>query len=286
MTRIRIDRRGPSFTVVDERIYARHQISIAARHVLGWMLGRSVDYEIRVAVVQSIHGMSETQWKRVRDELKKDGWLIQVRDRDEKGRVVWEIIVTDRPLETIPPKPGDGTIPPKPMDGSAIHGKQGDNYHEVDLHEVDLHETPSPKPPPRRRAARALGGECDGKREGDNGHSAGAVVGLASQQEQQLVDRIAARHGVDAQALLDELIGRRSRSDLAPVGNLAAWLEKAGESLAAGVEQFAQTGREWRAARAPRDATEAARLAPRQLSDPKLVQALRDQLRDLLRKSA
>ncbi len=268
MTRIRLDLRGPRFTVVDERIYIRHELSIVARHVLGWMLGRSEDYEIRVAVMRRVHGMSENQWRRVRDELKEDGWLRQMRGRDDKGRVIWEIIVTDAPLSATPPNGGDGAIPPKPMDGSAIPGKGGDNYHEVDLHEVNLHETPSPKPPQA-----AGGGGVRRKPPTPATQSVDcAIHGLASQQDVELVRRLASKHGVDPQTLADELIGRRARTDLPPVQILAAWLNRAAEGLRDGEEQFAHAGREWRASRAKRKVAEP--MAPRRAAPATVAAAV------------
>lgn len=273
MTRIRLDLRGPRFTVVDERIYMRHELSIVARHVLGWMLGRGEDYEIRVAVMRRVHGMSENQWRRVRDELKGDGWLRQVRGRDEKGRVVWEIIVTDAPLSATPPNGGDGTIPPKPVDGSAIHGKGGDNYHEVDLHEIDLHETPSPKPP---RVSGGGGHEEKAPSTAPTQRVDCAIQGLASQKDVDLVLRLARKHSVDPQALADELIGRRRRTDLPPVQILAAWVGRAAQGLRDGEEQFAQAGRDWRSSRAPRPTQPAARSQDR--ADPAAVAAALEQL--------
>lgn len=233
MTRIRLDRRGPKFTVVDERVYARHALSISARHVLGWMLGRSDDYDIRVGVLQRVHRISEFQWKRIRDELKRDGWLIQVRGQDEKGRVTWELIVTDAPLSATPNKLGDGTIPEKIMDGSPMHGIPVDNYHEVDLQEVDLHEPPPPSPLP------AAQGEEEVRIEGLNGKDSG------------LVKQVAARAGVEPQRLADELLGRRAAVGAGPINNLLAWLERTAAALAQGREMFREAGEQWRASRRP-----------------------------------
>lgn len=230
MTRIRLDRRGPRHTIVDERVYARHGLSIAGRHVLGWMLGRSDDYEIRVSVVRRVHGLSEGTWRRVRDELKRDGWLTQEKRRGEDGRWEWEMLLTDAPLSTIRRNQGMDH-PPESMDGKSMPGKQGDNYHEVDLHEVDSHEPPPPSPLP------AAQGEEEVRIEGLNG------------KDSRLVQQVAARAGVEPQRLADELLGRRAAVGAGPINNLLAWLERTAAALAQGREMFRDAGERWRASR-------------------------------------
>lgn len=101
---IRITRTRPQpFTVVQPEIYERRELSLAARHVLGWMLGRSDDFVIGVSYLCRYHGLSEKIWVRIRNELQAQGFFVSTRRRMPNGKFEWENLVTDEPLYVTQP---------------------------------------------------------------------------------------------------------------------------------------------------------------------------------------
>lgn len=106
MSTITVDCLPDNFTIVRDWVYARHDLSPAARLVLGWIVGRGPGYQLRVSTIQNTHALSEKVWIRVRDELKKAGFFFSKRWRDEAtGEIRWEHTVTDRPARSESPSP-------------------------------------------------------------------------------------------------------------------------------------------------------------------------------------
>lgn len=129
---INIRRRATS-TVPDD-ILTNSRLSWAARVVLGWMLGRSPEFELHVWYVRKTFKLTERQWVRIRRELEQEGYYLQSKEQDEDtGKFKWTNIVSDkqefRPSPICPslPKRGDGhPSPPQPPDGQPSDGGQGD----------------------------------------------------------------------------------------------------------------------------------------------------------------
>lgn len=119
---INIRRRATS-TVPDD-ILTNSRLSWAARVVLGWMLGRSPEFELHVWYVRKTFKLTERQWVRIRRELEQEGYYLQSKEQDEEtGKFKWTNIVSDkqefRPSLQTPP-------PPKPLDGQPSDGERGD----------------------------------------------------------------------------------------------------------------------------------------------------------------
>lgn len=133
-------RKRRAFSAVPDDILGDQRLSMPARLVLAYLVGRPPDWETHVWQVCRFFQLSEARWSRIRRELEAAGYFRQRRLQDQSGRWVWLHEVFDEPqvegegvgAETsIPPKVGDGSIPRKPMDGQPIHGgpvhgKQGD----------------------------------------------------------------------------------------------------------------------------------------------------------------
>lgn len=145
---------------VDNRVFADKRLSLSARLVLAWLLGRSENYVVKIGWLHYFLGLTDKTWPRIRRELEAVGYYQSIRFRDASGKIQWDHTVTDAPLEgvslerergraiaqpsppnggmdtsTIPPSLPNGgmasTIPPKRMDGVGRDAKQGDLLHRV-----------------------------------------------------------------------------------------------------------------------------------------------------------
>lgn len=147
--KIRKTRNDP-WTTVDNRVFYDLRLSLEARAVLGWMLGRSDGFEIRIGPLCRMLGVSDTKWRRIRGELTAAGYFVQAKRPGAGGRFVWENEVTDYPLDrvpspfhTIPLKSTDGysksgeTSHGSSMAGSAKHGENTNNNNDVNDSDVN-----------------------------------------------------------------------------------------------------------------------------------------------------
>jgi hypothetical protein len=115
--RIVVRKRRPHSSVPDD-VLEDIRLSMRARLVLGWMLGRPDGWVIRIAHMMKVLGMSEHIWAAIRNELQQVGYYRQTRIRLETGRFVWEKEVIDPPE---PPSPKvSGMVATTP--GAARHG--------------------------------------------------------------------------------------------------------------------------------------------------------------------
>lgn len=212
MTRVRIERRSLRFTIVDDRIYAQHDLSPCARLILGWLLGRGDGYELRVATIMSVHALGVDAWRTVRRQLERGGWIAQRRWRSPGGTWLWELVVSDDALV-------DGvTILGLAKDGASGHGGA------VPGHPADIPTMMSTisEPPPPQLAPKCIQREEVG--------SVKLPEGL--QQYAAAVIAAAAQAGCSAQLLVDELGGRLADRSQPPVKNPAAWARRRAQTLA------------------------------------------------------
>jgi hypothetical protein len=123
--RIRVKRRATS-TVPDD-ILTDPLLSWPARVVLGWMLGRSPEFELHVWYLRKLFKLSEKQWVRIRRNLEQQGYFLQQREKGKEGQFIWTNTVSDQ-AEFLPPphKRGDGPPPLKRPDGQPSDGNLGD----------------------------------------------------------------------------------------------------------------------------------------------------------------
>jgi hypothetical protein len=114
------------FSVVPDNLLENKSLSLQARAVAGWLVGRSDNFEIRISSLKRILGITDFVWVKIRKELEKNGYWKSSRTFDQKtGNIVWEHIFSVD--STIPNFTMDGgTIDGIAMDGGTINGKPGD----------------------------------------------------------------------------------------------------------------------------------------------------------------
>ena len=204
MSEIVISRRTPPFTVVQDGVYRRHDLSLPARHILGWMLGRDDKYKLNVGYLCKLHGLTENVWLRIRGELTKAGFYSSARVKVADGRFKWIHKITDEPL-----------------------------YEHVPSNEVAPAPAPAPAPVPAPAAAAAatldrfvVPGALEKHR---------AAIRAAARQARLDVKQ--------TQALADELVGRLLDASADPLNMPAAWLRRAAASVDAGeISRWQQAG--------------------------------------------
>ncbi len=122
-------RKKLTFSAVPDVVLQDKGLSFAARVTLGWMLGRSGDFQIQIKYMIEKLGLSDKTWPRVRRELIARGFFRQIKYKNDDGKFEWTQEVTDAPLYDQPPplpKGGMETIPPKCRDGEGRDAKGGD----------------------------------------------------------------------------------------------------------------------------------------------------------------
>lgn len=97
-----VRKRRPYSSVPDD-VLEDIRLSMRARLVLAWMLGRPDGWIIRIVHMMKVLGMSEHIWTAIRNELQQVGYYRQTRVRLDTGRFVWEKEAIDPP-ETPSPK--------------------------------------------------------------------------------------------------------------------------------------------------------------------------------------
>lgn len=120
-----------AYSSVPDDILTNKSLSVPARLVLAYMIGRPDGWVIYVSQICHAIGISTGgKWRRVRNELEKAGYFRQVRERGVDGKIKWQHEVTDDP--TILSKSTDGDpsyqnpLMVKPSDGETIHGGRQD----------------------------------------------------------------------------------------------------------------------------------------------------------------
>jgi hypothetical protein len=115
--------RRRSFSVVPDDILLDKRMSLRARLVLGWMVGRPEGWIFSVRQMQVALGMTEAIWVSIRNEMQRAGYYRQERIRKDGGRWAWIKTVTDVAESPSPSLPGMvNAIPGEAMDGAAMHG--------------------------------------------------------------------------------------------------------------------------------------------------------------------
>ncbi|NHQ82927.1 hydantoinase B/oxoprolinase family protein [Chromobacterium vaccinii] len=113
-------KRSKPFSVVPNEILKNSDLSFAARVTMAYMVGRPENWKFYVQHVCKTLGIGSAQWKAVRKELVKAGYMRQTRSKDAQGRFAWSLEVSDVPVfnqnTDSPPIDGQAT------DGVAIGG--------------------------------------------------------------------------------------------------------------------------------------------------------------------
>lgn len=116
-----------AWSAVPDDILEDNRISLDARAVLGWMVGRHPDWKLYIRQMQHILGMTEGKWKSIRKELETNGYYRQERVQLPSGKLYWRKYVTDVPESPSPDLPPMvKTTGGKSMDGFPTGGETGD----------------------------------------------------------------------------------------------------------------------------------------------------------------
>lgn len=89
-----------AFSSVPDDILTDTQMSIAARLVLAYLVGRPDGWTVHVWQVCAVLGIGASRWVGVRKELTASGYLQQQRKKTKAGRWEWQHIVSDTPFTT------------------------------------------------------------------------------------------------------------------------------------------------------------------------------------------
>ncbi len=148
-------RKRRKWSAVPDDVLEHPRLSLRARAVLGWMLGRADGWVIQVEHMLRVLRMTEYVWASVRSELQEAGYYRQTRVRQPNGTITWLKDVLDPPeppspresrmVKTIRGSARDGSV----ARGSAMHGSLGDIPPEVDQNEIPPPPTSSIEPAPK-----------------------------------------------------------------------------------------------------------------------------------------
>jgi len=145
-------RKRRKWSAVPDDVLEDIRLSLRARAVLGWMLGRPDGWEIQIEHMLRVLGLTEFVWAAIRTELQQAGYYRQIRVRQANGTITWIKDVLDPPEPPSPREPrmvktirgsaGDGSA----ARGAAMHGSLGDIPPVVDQNEIPPPPTSSREP--------------------------------------------------------------------------------------------------------------------------------------------
>lgn len=170
------------FSIVPDDILTDARLSLSARAVLAFLVGRPHGFKIHIWYVRKEMGeensnrkktpLSPARWRRLRNEMERVGYFRQARERSpETGRWTWRHQIFDTAQTTIGTKSTDG----ESVDGRPIDGERANKTKESLSKEISTKRSSStaaaaapavepPPPPPRRAAPAAAAPFAQGKK--------------------------------------------------------------------------------------------------------------------------
>ncbi len=118
--------KGRAWSPVPDDILEDTRMSLKARAVMAWIVGRPSNWILYIRQMQHALGMTETIWKSVRSELETAGYYRQERVRRADGKIHWEKSISDVSAPSPQKPPMAKTIGGEPASGFATGGKVGD----------------------------------------------------------------------------------------------------------------------------------------------------------------
>ncbi len=107
-----------AWSAVPDDILQDKRISLKARAVMAWIVGRPADWILYIRQMQHALGMTEAMWKSIRSELETAGYFKQHRVQLANGKIQWQKSFTDEPMQPSPSSPPMEKI----SDGETTHG--------------------------------------------------------------------------------------------------------------------------------------------------------------------
>jgi len=118
--------KGRAWSPVPDDILEDTRMSLKARAVMAWIVGRPSNWILYIRQMQRALGMTETIWKSVRSELEAAGYYRQERVRGTDGKIHWRKSITDVSAPSPQSPPMAKTIDGEPYSGFATGGEVGD----------------------------------------------------------------------------------------------------------------------------------------------------------------
>lgn len=94
-----------AWSSVPDDLLQDQRISLKARAVMAWIIGRPPNWILYIRHMQHIIGMTEAMWKSIRKELENVGYYKQERVQLATGKIYWEKSFTDEPMQPTPSSP-------------------------------------------------------------------------------------------------------------------------------------------------------------------------------------
>jgi hypothetical protein len=118
--------KGRAWSPVPDDILEDTRMSLKARAVMAWIVGRPSKWILYIRQMQHVLGMTETMWKSIRSELETAGYYRQERVRGTDGKIRWRKSITDVSAPSPQSPPMAKTIDGEPSSGFATGGEVGD----------------------------------------------------------------------------------------------------------------------------------------------------------------
>ncbi len=176
-------RKCHSFSSVPDKLFEL-DLSPAAFKVISWALGRPDGWQFHIGYMLRTLRISEKVWRSARRELSETGFFQQQRHFGERNKISWENEFTDTPLwqateSSIPPSGTDGGG----MDAAAVD-KTEDGVSKGSKAAASAPASVKSRPKAKTRLK-------------NNIHPPKPIIIIANSRDQDLVDSMLAKHGMD-----------------------------------------------------------------------------------------
>src|SRR5947209_4868072 len=113
------DREHP-YVMIHRRLFEDQRLSLEARGLMGYLLSKPDDWQVRVPDLQRTAGVGRDQLRRILRELEAAGYLVRRRTHGPDGRWLWESLVHETPL-TLPSTENPSMDNPSTGDPAAVN---------------------------------------------------------------------------------------------------------------------------------------------------------------------
>ena len=213
MTTLRVKNRLP-FGIVPNALLEDKRLSLQARALAAWLVGRADGFEIRIEALKKMLGITDKIWVSVRKELEKVGWWksekfrVPSEQRKNKGRPIFKWQHTFEFFEE------STCIPPVGMDASCRDADGGDKQrrcnHQEERKDIVVVDNNSKK----AKDKTSHRGKDEGQEQGESQSLSLALSTLLAQGVNEKVARkLADLHSLDRIKESIELAEKKKRSN-------------------------------------------------------------------------
>ncbi len=97
------DRSHP-YVMIHRRLFEDSRLSLEARGLMGYLLTKPDDWQVRVPDLQRTASVGRDQMRRILRELETAGYLVRQRSHGADGRWIWESLIHETPSELPSPE--------------------------------------------------------------------------------------------------------------------------------------------------------------------------------------